>query len=128
MNEQLIQERRRGIDFPRLTVGLFLVTIGLAFLLDRLYWWDTHELVRLWPLWLIGFGVLRVAFPGGRGRLAGFWPILIGSIFLMDALDVMRVSDSWPLFIVGGGILMMLRAAGVGRCRRPEIGSERSGS
>lgn len=129
MNEQLIQERRRGIDFPRLTVGLFLVTLGLAFLLDRFYWWDTHELVRLWPLWLIGFGVLRVAFPGdGRSRLAGFWPILIGSIFLMDALDVMRVRDSWPLFIVGGGILMMLRAAGVSRCRRRAIGSERSGS
>jgi len=115
---------------PKLATGLFLVALGLTFLFDRLYWWDSHELVRLWPLWLIGFGVLRVAYPPHhRSRIAGFWPILIGSIFLMDTLNVMPIHDSWPLFIVGGGILMMLRATGVGRCSPPrDASTERSGS
>jgi len=119
VDEQLIQEPQRGLDMPKLAMGLLLVTLGLAFLFDRLYWWDGHELFRLWPLWLIGFGVLRVAYPRrGRSRIAGFWPVMIGGIFLMDTLDVMRIHDSWPLFIVGGGLLMMLRATGVGRCER----------
>jgi hypothetical protein len=128
VNEELTQEPRRGMDMPKLTMGLFLVAIGLTFLFDRLYWWNTHEVFRLWPLWLIGFGVLRVAYPRqGRSRVAGFWPILIGSIFLLDTLDVMPIGDSWPLFIVGGGILMMLRATGVGRCEHGRrSGSERT--
>ncbi len=119
MGEHLIQEPQRGLDMPKLAMGLFLVALGVAFLFDRLYWWDTHEALRLWPLWLIGFGLLRVAYPRrGRSRIAGFWPIMIGGIFLMDTLDVVHIHDSWPLFIVGGGLLMMLRATGVGRCDR----------
>jgi hypothetical protein len=114
---------------PKLLTGLFLVALGATFLLDRFYWWDTHDLFRLWPLWLIAFGAIRVAYPRHRrSRLAGFWPILIGAIFLMDSLRVMSINESWPLFIVGGGILMMLRASGVGRCS-PAVGrDERSAS
>jgi hypothetical protein len=119
VNEQLIPERDRRIDVSKLLMGLFLVALGVTFLFERLYWWDAHELFRLWPLWLIGFGLLRVAYPRRRhGRLSGFWPILIGGIFLLDTLDLMHLHNSWPLFIVGGGLLMMLRAAGVGGCAR----------
>lgn len=130
MNAHTVQGSRRGIDAPKLVTGLFLVALGLAFLFDRLYWWDTHELLRLWPLWLIAFGLLRVAFPrDGRSRLAGFWPVLIGGIFLMDTLDTLSIRESWPLFIVGGGLLMMLRASGIG-CRpsRADSGSPRNES
>ena len=118
MNEQMIdQPQRGGMDMAKFTMGLFLIGVGATFLFDRFYGWNSHEVLRLWPLWLIAFGVIRVAYPGrGRSRIAGFWPVLIGSIFLMDTLDVMHIHDSWPLFIVGGGILMMLRATGVGRC------------
>jgi hypothetical protein len=130
VNEQLIDQPRRGMDMPRLVMGLFLIAFGLTFLFDRLYWWNSHEVFRLWPLWLIGFGVLRIAYPReGHSRIAGFWPVLIGGIFLMDTLDVMHISESWPLFIVGGGVLMMLRATGVGRCeKRCEPPTERSES
>lgn len=130
MNEQMVQDSRRGLDVPKLVIGLFLVTLGLAFLFDRLYWWDTHEFFRFWPMWLIAFGLLRVAYPRpGRGRLAGFWPILIGSVFLLDTMDVLSIRESWPLFIVGGGLLMILRASGIG-CRPPcdRAGSARTGS
>ena len=120
MTEPLIREPRRGLDMPKLAMGLFLIALGFTFLFERLYFWNSHELFRLWPLWLIGFGVIRVAYPReGRSRIAGFWPILIGSMFLMDTLDYMAIGDSWPLFIVGAGILMMLRATGVGRCESP---------
>ena len=119
MADSRIQEPERGTDMPKLVMGLFLVGFGLVFLFDRLFWIDAHDLFRLWPLWLIAFGVVRVAFPARRhGRLAGFWPILIGVIFLLDVLEVMSIHDSWPLFIVGGGLLMMLRAMGFGRCAR----------
>lgn len=118
MNDQVIDQPQRGFDAPKLVMGVLLLTFGLAFLFDRLYWFDAGELFRLWPLWLIAFGVMRVAFPRrGRGRLAGFWPILIGGIFLLDTLDVMGLDDSWPLFIVGAGLLMVARAFGVGACR-----------
>lgn len=112
-----VEPQRGGLDMPRLTMGLFLVAFGLVFLFDRFFWIDGFELFRLWPVWLIAFGIIRVAFPGrGRSRLSGFWPILIGFIFVLDTFRIMSINDSWPLFIVGGGLLMMLRATGVGRC------------
>jgi hypothetical protein len=116
VNDHVIrQEPERRVDASKLVVGLLLVTFGLAFLFDRLYWFDAFELVRLWPLWLILFGVARILFPSrGRGRLAGFWPLLIGGIFLLDTQDILPLHDSWPLFIVGAGLLMTLRAMGVG--------------
>ncbi len=117
MTDPMIEEPEPGLNARKLAMGLFLVAFGLVFLFDRLLWINVPDLFRLWPVWLIAFGVLRVAFPGRRrSRLAGFWPILIGAIFLMDVLDVMSVHDSWPLFIVGGGLLMMLRAIGSGAC------------
>jgi hypothetical protein len=111
----------RGIDPGRLIMGVLLVAFGLLFLFDRLFLVDLHEVFRLWPLWLIGFGAVRVAFPGqgrdGRrgSRLAGFWPLVVGGIFLLDTLDEMELSESWPLFIVGVGALMVLRAMGADR-------------
>lgn len=120
MNDHVIpREPGRGFDASKLVVGLLLVSFGLAFLFDRLYWFDAFGLVRLWPLWLILFGVVRILFPTrGRGRLAGFWPLLIGGIFLLDTQDLLPLHDSWPLFIVGAGLLLMLRATGVGGCHR----------
>lgn len=109
-------ERDGGVDKGRLVTGLVLVALGAVFLLDRLWLIDARAAFRLWPLWLIGFGVLRVLLPPrGRGRLAGFWPILVGGVFLLDILDVMAIQDSWPLFIAGAGLVMVLRAAGADR-------------
>jgi hypothetical protein len=106
----------RGVDTGKLVAGLVLLTVGGIFLADRLYWIDARELFRLWPVWLIGFGVLRVLFPSrGRGRLGGFWPILIGGVFLLDTMRVLDLRDSWPLFIVGAGLFMVLRSASAGR-------------
>jgi hypothetical protein len=120
-------QARPGVDGGKLAMGVMLVAFGLVFLLDRLFWVDASEAFRLWPLLLIAYGVVRIAFPSQRGcrrgsRLAGFWPLLIGGIFLADELDVLMLHDSWPLFIVGAGILMVLRSTGAGK--RAEPGKE----
>jgi hypothetical protein len=114
---------RSGVDGGKLAMGVLLVAFGFVFLADRYFWVDAHEAFRLWPLLLIAYGAVKVAFPGGgrcgRGsRLSGFWPLLIGGIFLADMLDVMTLHDSWPLFIVGIGVVMVLRAMGAGRSTR----------
>ena len=121
MSDLTHPQPERGLDMGKLVMGLLLVTLGGAFLFDKLYLFDIGDMLRLWPLWLIAFGVIRLAWPRpGRSRIAGFWPILIGGVFLLDTLHIMSLEDSWPLFIVGGGLLMVLRSVGVGGCcRRP---------
>ena len=109
-------EPESGVDAGKLVTGLVLLTIGGIFLADRFFWLDSRELFLLCPLWGNGFGVLRVLFQcRGRGRLGGFWPILIGGVFLLDTMRVMDLHDSWPLFIVGAGMLLVLRSASAGR-------------
>lgn len=113
-------EARPGVDSGKLAMGVLFVAFGAIFLLDRFFWIDPRETFRLWPLLLIAYGLVKIIFPGqgrcGRGsRLGGFWPLLIGGVFLADMLDVMALHESWPLFIVGIGIVMVLRAVGVDR-------------
>jgi hypothetical protein len=120
MNQIEPNEARRGVDSGKLVMGVLFVAFGLMFLLDRLFWVDAWEALRFWPLLLIAYGVVRILFPSaGRcrrsSRLGGFWPLLIGVVFLADMLDVMPLHDSWPLFVVGVGVLMVLRAMGVDR-------------
>ena len=119
MTDLTQQQTSGGLDMAKLVMGVLLVTLGAVFLFDRMFWIDLHDVWRLWPLWLIAFGVIRVAWPRrGRSRLAGLWPIVIGGIFLLDTQHIMSIDESWPLFIVVAGLMMVLRSVGVGDCRR----------
>ncbi len=93
-------------------MGLVLLVIGLAFLLDNLGFMRAHEVLQFWPVVLIGFGLLKLFEPGPAGaRMFGFVLALVGLLILLDNLDVVyfHIWGLWPLILVLMGISMVWR-------------------
>jgi Domain of unknown function (DUF5668) len=97
-------------DHGQIIWGLTLVTIGAAFLAQRMEWIRLDNPFRLWPAVFIAMG-LGSLLSGGQGSLLGafsfFW---MGTIFFLHNFDVVGLQDSWPLFIVLAGITTTWKA------------------
>lgn len=93
----------------RIVWGVFLIVVGVAFLLDRLHFSDFGYLVEsYWPMILVAIGLGRLLTPGMRHR--GLWLIGIGGWLQVSNLGMWGFgwSNSWPilLVVVGGCIVL----------------------
>ena len=100
--------RHRG--YGGLVAGGILILLGLVYALDSFGVLYAGDILRYWPLILIGVGITRIAqarFPSHR--VAGFILIGLGSIFLLRTLHIFfyRGRDVWPviLLLVGGALV-----------------------
>lgn len=99
---------RTGARFP----GLALIAVGIVFLLDNLDVVETRQVLRFWPVLLIGFGVRHLVKGRNRGAavngavLAG-----AGGLLLLDSLNVLDVDvwKLWPVFLIVFGVMMLMR-------------------
>jgi len=98
-----------GSDRRRLVTGILFIVIGLLFLLDRMFFIETGEIWRFWPLILVAFGLSRVfgARPGRRHRW-GLVQVVLGVWLLLDQIDVVRAGDSWPVLVMALGALIIV--------------------
>lgn len=90
----------------QITGGIILIVIGVIFLSQRVWALDGVRMDRLWPLFLIVPGMIRLLFPG-EGRGSGFMLIFVGSLLLLHTYDILPMQKSWPLFIVLAGVSML---------------------
>lgn len=98
-------------------IGLVIMFVGLAMLIDRLGISSIHLSGRFWPFVLIAFGCARLlasasADGGRRSTWSGVWFIYLGLWFFINEFHVMGFwyTSSWPLLVVGVGIGMIWRA------------------
>jgi hypothetical protein len=113
--------RRHNTGLPHLVVGLAIVAVGLALLLDNMGIYSIGSIWRYWPLILIVLGLSKVMdSPVGGGKMWGGFIFLIGCGFLADSLNLIRFSFNviWPLLIIYFGASMLWRslAPGAGWC------------
>jgi len=114
--------------YRRLPTGaIWLIGLGLFFLLSSAGFHIISGRLLV-PFLLIGFGVLsfvkRMTATGqglendgtdfyrwrlGHALNSSAWMVLIGVIFLLEALHIMRWGSSWPLFRILAGVLMVVR-------------------
>ena len=98
-----------GVTVPRKSMlwGLFLIAIGLVFLLERFGVLEVPALGRLWPIVFIVIGISR-AFERRYGGALMF--TLMGAWFLACTFDWMGLTfrNSWGLVLVavGGGMVV----------------------
>jgi predicted membrane protein len=110
--------------------GLLFVTIGAIFLLGNMGIVEVDRILRFWPVILIAAGMFKI-FESGTdyGESSGIFWVVIGGLFLLGNLGILRVAfrDLWPVVLIGIGALMLWRSA---LCRRPprEFGRDSTAS
>ncbi len=100
---------RAGARFP----GLVLVAVGVVLLLDNLDLLEAGQVLRFWPVLLIGFGVRLLVKGRDRGAavngavLAG-----VGGLLLLNGLDVLDIDvwKLWPVFLIVFGLMILTRS------------------
>jgi cell wall-active antibiotic response 4TMS protein YvqF len=130
--EQNWERRRYRWQSPgrHLFSGLLFVTIGAIFLLGNMGIVEVDRILRFWPVILIAAGMFKIIESGtDYGESAGIFWVVIGGLFLLGNLGILRVAfrDLWPVVLIGIGALMLWRSA---LSRRPprEFGRDSSAS
>lgn len=114
---------RTSFHPSRLVIGIFLILVGAFALADNLDLVEVDVAWRLWPLLLVGLGVVKLLFPGDRGeRWGGAWLLMVGCWAAVSSWGWLGLSwhSSWPLLLIGVGGLIAARAVLGGDDRHPE--------
>ena len=111
---------RRPSDPARVTIGLLIVTLGVALLLDRAGVIDAFGRSTFWPFVIIGVGLVKLANRPDHGPPQGGWWVFFGVLLLLNDMRVLRFRDSWPLFLVAIGISIVWNQIVPPRPRAPE--------
>ena len=104
---------RNGFVHPRLVVGLFVMALGVLFLLDNMRIVDFDDVFRFWPLAPIVIGLTMVLQPrGNSSRGVGGLLIVAGTWILLYDFDVVPYDfwDAWPLVLIGIGGWLVYRS------------------
>ncbi len=119
---------------PQLIFGLLVIFLGVVFTLNNIGVIDSDEFLRYWPAFIIAYGVVHITErQTSAGRFwGGFW-IVVGSVWLLNNLDITHVHfwEYWPLILVIIGFGMMRGSFTRGRRFRRftgAIGSESKGT
>ena len=113
-------EPRRESPWPRLVVGLSLLTAGLLIWLDRIGKIDARDYLHWWPVALIAMGLAHLI--DRRWTAATIW-MIVGAFFLLPMLGVSRyelwhILGAWPLLISAAGVTLVVQALRHGPARQ----------
>jgi hypothetical protein len=103
---------------PRVILGVTIIVIGLLAALDALDLLRVGNVVRLWPLVLIGFGLANLLGATFRGqRVWGGILLVLGALILAANTDLLDISWNfiWPVILILLGVLVLSRSLGGGR-------------
>lgn len=99
----------------RIFWGLVLIAVGVLFLFDQLGRLDFGDIIgTYWPVILILIGLSILVGNGFRRPGGALFFILLGALFLLQNLDVLRYDVwhyAWPVVIILLGLWLILRPA-----------------
>ncbi len=97
----------RGRGRGGIITGVFLILIGVAFLLDHLGIISIGNLWRFWPLLVVFAGVIN--FTSRDRRTWGIFLILAGTLQQLNQLGLTHIgwSQFWPMMLIALGVFVM---------------------
>lgn len=107
------QTERNGISLDKLVFGAMLLIIGLLAFSSGLDLWHPRQLSKLWPLFMIAFGLAGEAEALRRRRDDGSSILLAVGVWMMAGINHwfgMNIATAMPLGLVVVGISVALHA------------------
>lgn len=97
----------RGRGRGGIVTGVFLILIGVAFLLDHLGIIAIGNLWRFWPLLVVFAGVVNLTSHDRRGW--GIFLIIAGALQQLNELGITHIgwSQFWPIMLIALGLFVM---------------------
>lgn len=97
----------------QILIGLFVIGMGLLFLLDNLGWLDFQYSLHFLPMMLVFFGILKIVQTRTpQGLLVGGALVLAGVVLTLRSMGLFYISwrTIWPLLLIGLGIHVVFRS------------------
>ena len=110
----------RQYDRARVTIGVLIMALGVALLLDRAGVIDAFGRSSFWPFVIISIGLVKLADRPAHGPRQGGWWVFFGVLLLLNSMRVLWLRDTWPLFLVAIGISIVWHQIVPHRPRAPE--------
>jgi predicted membrane protein len=105
--------RENGRGEGKLVLGIFVVLIGIVFLLDNLGVLHFYNVWAFWPALMILLGIVRmITSYSNAGRISGVVLFAVGAILLANNLGYIPWnlwSLFWPLLLIVWGLGMLFR-------------------
>jgi hypothetical protein len=87
---------------PRLVIGLSVMAAGAVLFLDQIGIVRAGNLLRLWPVVLIGVGLAKLTQPPESRQGAVVW-LIVGGGLLAASLDLIRTRGLWAFVLMAVG-------------------------
>jgi predicted membrane protein len=107
------RQRRERNPATQMIIGLFVIGVGMLFLLDNLGWLDLDLRIHIFPTILIGAGILKVLQTRTQsGVVVGGGLILAGCLFMLKAMGYLDIDwrTLWPLFMIAAGVAVVVKS------------------
>jgi predicted membrane protein len=88
---------------PQFVFGICIIVLGLLFTLDNLELIDARYYLHFWPAIFVLVGLLKLIQPSGTpGKILGFGLLAVGSLMILDRLDLIdfTIWQLWPIVII----------------------------
>jgi hypothetical protein len=93
-----------------LVVGLIIMSLGVAIMLDRAGYVSVFGMHVFWPMVFICIGLVRLLERRKDGRRAGGWWVFIGAWLLIADMGLLQFRRWWPIFLVALGVSIIWKA------------------
>jgi len=113
MLEDTMEKKGKVYFDARVIVALFVIALGVLFLLKNLGVHIPFDIWEMWPVALILVGLSQLSRTSDPGQSIGGWIILIiGVLFLLSNLDIIPYDffDFWPVVLILVGLLILKNA------------------
>ena len=108
-----MRTRRERNPATQMIIGLFVIGIGLLFLIDNLGWLDLDLRIHILPTVLIGAGILKAMQTRSQsGVVIGGLMIVAGSLILLKEMGLIYIgwNTLWPLLMIAAGIAVVFKS------------------
>jgi len=112
-----------------LGIGIFIILLGLVFLLNQLNFIPYHvaDVIFSWPMIIIAFGAYNLLFT--QSRTFGFILLIVGGFFLLPEIIDLPYNfrrSFWPVLLILVGLFIIFRSGLIrkqGEFNTPEDGN-----